>query len=57
MSGGFDRRHRSVTGLGWAARLRARRLFPPFTRETAVQQVRAAEDGWNGCDPARMPPA
>jgi len=21
--------------------------FPPFTRETAIQKVRAAEDGWN----------
>jgi nuclear transport factor 2 (NTF2) superfamily protein len=21
--------------------------FPPFTRETAMQKVRAAEDGWN----------
>ena len=22
-------------------------LVPPFTRETAVQKVRKAEDGWN----------
>jgi uncharacterized protein len=28
--------------------------FPPFTRETAVQKVRMAEDGWNGRDPARV---
>ena len=28
--------------------------FPPFTRETATQKVRAAEDGWNSCDPARV---
>ena len=28
--------------------------FPPFTRETAVQKVRGAEDGWNTCDPARV---
>jgi nuclear transport factor 2 (NTF2) superfamily protein len=28
--------------------------FPPFTRETAIQKIRAAEDGWNGCDPARV---
>lgn len=28
--------------------------FPPFTRETAIAKVRAAEDGWNGRDPARV---
>jgi nuclear transport factor 2 (NTF2) superfamily protein len=28
--------------------------FPPFTRESAMQKVRAAEDGWNGRDPARV---
>lgn len=28
--------------------------FPPFTRETAIQKVRAAEDGWNGRDPAKV---
>jgi uncharacterized protein len=28
--------------------------FPPFTRETAVQKVRGAEDGWNSCDPHRV---
>jgi uncharacterized protein len=28
--------------------------FPPFTREAALQKVRAAEDGWNTCDPARV---
>jgi nuclear transport factor 2 (NTF2) superfamily protein len=28
--------------------------FPPFTRETAVQKIRAAEDAWNGRDPARV---
>jgi uncharacterized protein len=26
-------------------------LAPPFTRETAVQKVRKAEDGWNSRDP------
>jgi uncharacterized protein len=30
---------------------------PPFTRETAIQKVRAAEDAWNTCDPARVPAA
>jgi nuclear transport factor 2 (NTF2) superfamily protein len=28
--------------------------FPPFTRETAIQKIRAAEDGWNTCDPQRV---
>jgi uncharacterized protein len=25
--------------------------LPPFTRETAIEKVRAAEDAWNTCDP------
>jgi nuclear transport factor 2 (NTF2) superfamily protein len=29
-------------------------LVPPFTRETAIQKVRMAEDGWNSRDPARV---
>ena len=28
--------------------------FPPFTRETAMQKVRAAEDGWNCRDPGKV---
>ena len=28
--------------------------FPPFTRETAVQKVRMAEDAWNTRDPERV---
>src|SRR5215467_7189526 len=28
--------------------------FPPFTRETAIQKVRGAEDAWNTCDPQRV---
>lgn len=28
--------------------------LPPFTRETAMQKVRGAEDGWNSRDPARV---
>jgi uncharacterized protein len=32
----------------------SRSPLPPFTRETAVQKVRAAENGWNGCDPAKV---
>lgn len=27
---------------------------PPFTRETAMQKVRMAEDGWNSRDPQRI---
>ncbi len=32
----------------------ARPPFPPFTRETALQKVRMAEDGWNSRDPERV---
>ena len=28
--------------------------LPPFTHQTAVQKVRAAEDAWNSCDPERV---
>ncbi|MEH3145325.1 MAG: nuclear transport factor 2 family protein [Methylobacterium frigidaeris] len=28
--------------------------LPPFTRETAIRKVRAAEDAWNRRDPARV---
>jgi len=28
--------------------------LPPFTRETAIQKVRGAEDGWNSRDPDRV---
>ena len=28
--------------------------FPPFTHESAVQKVRAAEDAWNSRDPPRV---
>jgi nuclear transport factor 2 (NTF2) superfamily protein len=28
--------------------------LPPFTRETAIQKVRLAEDGWNTREPARV---
>lgn len=27
---------------------------PPFTRETAIEKLRLAEDGWNSRDPARV---
>ncbi|MBP0578001.1 nuclear transport factor 2 family protein [Labrys sp. LIt4] len=28
--------------------------LPPFTRDTAIQKIRAAEDGWNSCNPERV---
>jgi len=31
--------------------------LPPFTRETAIQKVRLAEDGWNTRDPSKVIPA
>ncbi|MGI9422362.1 MAG: DUF1348 family protein [Hyphomicrobiaceae bacterium] len=32
----------------------ARPPLPPFTEMTAIQKVRAAEDGWNSRDPAKV---
>ncbi len=32
-------------------------IIPPFTRETAIRKVRAAEDAWNSRDPERVSPA
>ena len=32
----------------------ARPPLPPFTRETAIQKVRLAEDAWNSRDPVRV---
>lgn len=29
-------------------------LIPPFTRETAIRKVRAAEDAWNSREPDRV---
>ena len=29
-------------------------LVPPFTRETAIEKVRRAEDAWNTRDPQRV---
>ncbi|MCW7762605.1 nuclear transport factor 2 family protein [Photorhabdus luminescens] len=31
-----------------------RQPVPPFTRETAIQKVRLAEDGWNSRDPEKV---
>ena len=35
----------------------ARPPLPPFTKETAMQKVRLAEDGWNSRDPQKVAPA
>lgn len=32
----------------------ASNLVPPFTRETAIQKVRRAEDGWNARNPQQV---
>ena len=32
----------------------SRAPLPPFTRETAIQKVRLAEDSWNTRDPAKV---
>ena len=34
--------------------MESRPPLPPFTRDTAVAKVRAAEDGWNTRDPERV---
>ena len=34
--------------------LETRPPVPPFTRETAIQKIRMAEDGWNSRDPQRV---
>ena len=34
--------------------IESRPSFPPFTRETAAQKVRMAEDGWNNRDPENV---
>lgn len=37
-----------------AETIETRPPLPPFTRETAIQKVRGAEDGWNSRDPERV---
>jgi len=36
------------------ATIATRRPLPPFTRESAIQKVHLAEDGWNTRDPAKV---
>ncbi|WP_373376642.1 DUF1348 family protein [Cupriavidus nantongensis] len=37
-----------------SAPVETRPPLPPFTRETAIAKVRAAEDGWNSREPERV---
>jgi uncharacterized protein len=37
-----------------SATVESRPPFPPFTRESAIQKVRMAEDGWNSRDPQKV---
>jgi nuclear transport factor 2 (NTF2) superfamily protein len=36
------------------ATMTTRPSLPPFTRESAAQKVRLAEDGWNTRDPGKV---
>jgi nuclear transport factor 2 (NTF2) superfamily protein len=36
------------------AAIEQRPPLPPFTKETAMQKVRAAEDAWNSCNPEKV---
>ncbi len=40
--------------MSMSANPASRPPLPPFTRETAAQKVRMAEDGWNSRDPERV---
>src|ERR1700739_4876416 len=44
----------SQESAGAAPNGSARPPLPPFTRETAIQKVRLAEDAWNTRDPNRV---
>ena len=36
------------------SQIETRPPLPPFTRESAIEKIRLAEDGWNSRDPARV---
>jgi nuclear transport factor 2 (NTF2) superfamily protein len=38
----------------WEAAMSPRPPLPPFTRETAIQKIRLAEDAWNTRDPEKV---
>jgi uncharacterized protein len=44
----------ALQGGKMATQTTTRPPLPPFTRETAIQKVRPAEDGWNTRDPAKV---
>ena len=44
-----------VGGASNQSQTATRPPLPPFTRETAIQKVRLAEDGWNSRGPERWP--
>src|SRR5258705_8400705 len=46
--------HPNVPQLKSSAEAATRPPLPPFTRETAIQKVRLAEDAWNTRDPAKV---
>ena len=52
----MDMPNESVRGENIMAALAtpSRPPFPPFTRESAMEKVRLAEDGWNTRDPAKV---
>jgi len=50
----MDMPKESVQGEEIMATTAARPPFPPFTRESASQKVRLAEDAWNTRDPAKI---
>ncbi len=43
-----------MTPLLKAIAMDTRPPLPPFTRDTAIQKIRLAEDAWNSRDPARI---
>jgi len=43
-----------VSGASNQSQSASRPPLPPFTRETAIQKVRLAEDGWNSRDPEKV---
>jgi len=43
-----------VGGASTQSQIATRPPLPPFTRETAIQKVRLAEDAWNSRDPEKV---
>ena len=48
------RQANAVSESGPRPEVVSRPPLPPFTRETAIQKVRLAEDAWNSRDPERV---